>query len=429
MFNLILSAISFSLCCGFPFLLTLKLINQLDIKSDMVGVQVNQLRFLFNYWVYYVIVTTIENSILLRVIDLSLFNIGEAIFFLIKIWLFYGKGCLVLSYYYVNYYLSRLLGNNTQSNLEILEVRFIDPIANLITMNTVLLNHGLNFLNHLTGSNNLVNSIVLNFQYFILTLSNNHKQGNLRSPYFIGASLQYFCTIDNLVIYKQYKLTNQFLSLFTFSRMLSERLFSPPSSRNPSRKSSNPTINKKSRVSSTSQPIAVSLSQSSSNNRSNNNAGIQKSNSNGSHHRSNSSGSHHRSNSTGAHPRPVFVDYSPSPTSTPRVFLSPDVSPRLAGRTFSLTETLDDLERLDDTSSPHRRNSEAQSDFLKVAIEEALKSKGIHGSSIPKSDSNSQLNMPPNSISIDKVLNEKFVNDRNRSRSSSILSNPPYPVN
>lgn len=420
MFSLILSVLSFSLCVGFPLLLTIKLVNLLDIKSDSLATQVNQLRFLFNYWIYYVILAVVQNSLVLKAIDISLFNIGELLFFFLKIWLFYGKGCLVLSYYYVNSFISRLLGNTNRSNLEVLEIRFIDPVANIITMNTVLLNHGLNFLNHLTGSNNIVNSVVLNFQYFILTLTNHYKQGNLRSPYFIGTSLQYFCSIDNLAVYKQYKLTNQFLGYFTLKIPPTGTIYSPKSSRNPSRKLSNPTLNnRKVRVNPANQPYSLSFPQSNKT-------------SSTPHQRANSNGSHQRSGSGNSLTRPIFSDNSDP--STPKVFLTPEVSPRLSGRTISLTETLDDLEPLDPrTLNLGYTSPDTQSEVLKVAIEEAIKSKGIDGSGNYKSTSSSQsptnqLNMPPNTISIDKALNE-FTNDRNRSRSSSLLSNPPYPVN
>ena len=193
MLSLILSLISFSTCFVYPLLLTVKALNVKHEKQDQF------VKFLFNYWIYYIVLTNVENSLLVKVLDMSMFNLVNVGFFLIKLWLFYCQGCLVMTYYYLDI------------NFTNLEVRFIDPISRLF-INPLSMNM-LNMANSASGKNNIVHYMFHNltkFNYELVTVASYPT----KTPFFLNYSLNYFCSIDNSTIYRSYKLTNKLLRTF-----------------------------------------------------------------------------------------------------------------------------------------------------------------------------------------------------------------------
>ncbi|CAH6718382.1 hypothetical protein CLIB1444_01S05490 [[Candida] jaroonii] len=149
----------------------------------------------------------------MQVLDLSFFNIFQLIIFLFKCWLFYGKGCLIISYYYLNNVLPKEYASGHFSRLEIFELKFVDPLANLLCINA-LNNQLWMILNNLSGKHNLINTIVSDIQRFNYELYQSVGHNQVKSPYFLNFALNYFCQIDNQQVFKNYKLTNRFMNWF-----------------------------------------------------------------------------------------------------------------------------------------------------------------------------------------------------------------------
>lgn len=230
MFALILSGVSFTSTFMFPLLLTLKLLN----KSEKSHYQ----RYLFHYWIYYIMISKVESTLVMQVLDLSFFNVFQVLIFLFKCWLFYGKGCLIVSYYYLNNILPKEYSNGSFSRLEIFELKFVDPLANLLCIN------GLNnqlwmVLNNLSGKHNLIHTIIGDIYRFNYELYQFVGHNHVKSPYFLNYSLNYFCQIDNQQVFRNYKLTNRFMNWFNLEyfqvndKMINHRV----------RKRSNPRMN------------------------------------------------------------------------------------------------------------------------------------------------------------------------------------------
>lgn len=195
----------------FPLLLTIKLLN--SMKNDLR--QLQHFKVLFNYWIYYVILSQVENSLFIRLLDASLATAVAILFFTIKVWLFYGKGCLILSYYYLSNASSKLIGNHSQlANIDIIEYKFIDPLMNLTLLNSPIISRVLMLVGSVFGTNNIISCIFESINQFVIELSTTSK----KSPVFLTTGLNHFCIIDNQVVYKHYKLTNQFLNIFRLSQ-------------------------------------------------------------------------------------------------------------------------------------------------------------------------------------------------------------------
>lgn len=216
MLSAIVSVLSTIFCFAHPLLLTAKLVNLLNAKSDS-GRQAQHVRFLFNYWFYYIILTQIENSLFIKVLDMSTFNMVQVVSFGLKIWLFYGKGCLILTYYYFNSFLNKAFNQTSRPHLDYFEVKFVDPFVQLLVLNSVVVSRCNRLFLTMSGSNNIINSILQSVNNFFFELNSLSHQNRLKSPFFLNNSLEYFCDIDNQMVYRNYKLTNQFLNFFSLS--------------------------------------------------------------------------------------------------------------------------------------------------------------------------------------------------------------------
>lgn len=328
-----------------------------------------------------------EGSLVVKVLDMSMFNFVQMMTFAFKMWLFYGKGCLILTYYYLNGIGSRMFNNSQLSHLDYLEIRFIDPLVNLLLLNSAIVSKFNGLLLTVSGTNNIINSIILSFQSFnfeLYTLSNKHK---LRSPYFLAYSLDYFCSIDNQTIYKNYKLTNKFLNFFSLSSV--SRFDSSPDV------GSTPLFNRKVRL----QPHSVPQ------------------------------GYHEVSQIPYEQ---VPRSRQPSPRYSPQS-LSPRMSPRQDIKDSRIiSDKIELLERDRRERIENHENLEPRSFSDSVVQEKRSRANS-------RSDPVAQLNVPPNAISIDQVLNNRNLNHKpsagsisgrsisSRSRASSI-NELPYPI-
>ncbi|WEJ94727.1 hypothetical protein PSN45_002221 [Yamadazyma tenuis] len=213
-------------------LLSIKALNHLGARPDSKNVQ--HARFLLNYWIYYILISNAENTLLVRTVDASAFQAASVVAFLFKVWLFYGRGCLVLSYYYVSNAFTRILDNTTNTaNIDVFEVRFVDPAVSVALMNSVLTNHVLAGLSQVSSFNGLVHSIIASIHQFHMELASSYHGGHLKTPFFLGSSLSFFCTIDNQTVYRQYKLTNRFLRFVWIGNAINTPAINAPKSRGP----------------------------------------------------------------------------------------------------------------------------------------------------------------------------------------------------
>lgn len=117
-----------------PLLLTAKLLSNLNQTSYVGNGLIGSMQFLLNYWICYIVFTYVERS---EVAKLMADKYAEVGFSLVKIWLFYGHGCLIMNNYYLDSLFKRLFiksASKSVNTLQVLETNLIDPLVDLFVI-------------------------------------------------------------------------------------------------------------------------------------------------------------------------------------------------------------------------------------------------------------------------------------------------------
>lgn len=173
MMDLFLPTAAAAVLFWFPLLLTLKLVTSKPTRPDHAV-------FLLNYWICYAAVSNIQ---MITALDSPyLFYV----FALIKTWLFYGHGCLLVNYCFVELVFNRIFirrPSRSQSTFQVIELNLIDPLAKQLALNVVVVN----LCAVLRQSRLAVGVAIANFH---LAIARSHES-------FLQASLDYWCFIDS----------------------------------------------------------------------------------------------------------------------------------------------------------------------------------------------------------------------------------------
>ncbi|CUM48176.1 unnamed protein product [Debaryomyces tyrocola] len=200
--------ISNLLCFIWPLFLTLKLLNgEYRKKHTIDNKNSDQVKFLLNYWICFIVVDHIEKLVLYSGIFWPCFGFGffpELFSCSIKLWLFYNHGCLVVNYCYLNDFLRKITCElEAVDPLEVLELNLVNPVMKtLLTENHLVPLKLLSSMKSGTISWN-VGRIVKFCQCFIKSAD---------QP-FLQFSLDYFCYMDSKQdLEKHFEITKNFLA-------------------------------------------------------------------------------------------------------------------------------------------------------------------------------------------------------------------------
>lgn len=202
------SLISNLLCFIWPLFLTLKLLSGEYCKKRTVdGKNSDQIKFLLNYWICFIIVDYIERLVLYNAIFWPCFGFGflpELFSCSIKLWLFYNHGCLVINYCYLNQFLRKVTCElEAVDPLEVFEVNLVNPV-----MKTLLTENHLAPLKLLSSMKIgtiswTVGRIVEFCQCFVKSADQS----------FLQFSLDYICYMDSKQeLEKHFEITKRFLA-------------------------------------------------------------------------------------------------------------------------------------------------------------------------------------------------------------------------
>lgn len=208
-------------CFIWPLFLTLKLLSREYHKKRTIDAKnSDQVKFLLNYWICFIVVDQIEKLVLYNAIIWPCFGLGflgELFSCSIKLWLFYNHGCLVINYCYLDNFLRKVTCKlEAMDPLEVLELNLVNPVMKaLLTENHLAPLKLLPVMNNGT-INWTVGRIVNFFQCFI----------NSADQSFLQFSLDYICYMDSKQdLEKHFERTKKFLaSVVSFIRYLLIRL-------------------------------------------------------------------------------------------------------------------------------------------------------------------------------------------------------------
>lgn len=188
MLSLLLSSLGTGATLIFPLLLTLKALNG-NLHDSSPHKIFNQMQYLLNYWICYIVVQFIQNTVLFT--SITHLGIGSFVncgFIILKLWLFYGHGCLFINYYYCKHLVEGLLGKNW-SNFDHFELTIVDPLVKTFIVRNSLVVFLINFVNKTLGQFRIINDILSEMSYFYLSIPINQS--------FLLYSLDYICYIDS----------------------------------------------------------------------------------------------------------------------------------------------------------------------------------------------------------------------------------------
>lgn len=175
-----------------PLLLTAKLLSNLNQTSYVGNGLIGSMQFLLNYWICYIVFTYVEKS---EVSKLLADQYAEFGFSLVKIWLFYGHGCLIMNNYYLDSLFKRLFiksASKSVNTLQVLEANLIDPLVDLFLIrNFVVQNMVRLFHKSRIG---LIRGLVA-YNYELRKNFNTGSKGERTS--FLQFSLDYLCYMDD----------------------------------------------------------------------------------------------------------------------------------------------------------------------------------------------------------------------------------------
>lgn len=204
MFSLSIYVLSALLTFFFPLIITVKVLAQIK-GSSQLPVFIAQLQFLANYWLAYVLVSYIQSILTTSfgVLILGQDYLISGAFLVIKVWLFYYHGCLLVNRFYFQAFsrcILPLFGRNAVANkssppIQQLEIS-LDPILRMGLSSLVS-------LSHILGIHNF--SISVNMRYFQEFLLSNPQLS------FLQAFSNYVCYIDT-----SEELISRFNSVRTF---------------------------------------------------------------------------------------------------------------------------------------------------------------------------------------------------------------------
>lgn len=187
------------LCFVWPLFLTFKLINGFYSKNRTAehenGEQVN---FLLNYWICYIIVNYIQDSLVTKIVFLPLLGFNyfpNLLFSAIKIWLFYNHGCLVINYCYFERILRKTLNSldTDFSAFELLEKSLLDPMSNILLANNHFIPSATKMIKKFVNDGNIVHGLIDNAEKF----RDEFRGIDLKEQSFLQFSLNYVCYMDS----------------------------------------------------------------------------------------------------------------------------------------------------------------------------------------------------------------------------------------
>lgn len=179
----------------FPLLLTAKLLSNINSTAYITSSLIASVNFLLNYWLCYIVVTYIEGSDVVKALANNYAGYG---FSAMKLWLFYGHGCLIMNNYYVDSVFQRIFIKSSSKSpvatLPVLEANLIDPlVVQFVTRNFLVQNLARLFLNSRIG---LVRELVAYNYELARALAESGSSKSERTS-FLQFSLDYLCFMDN----------------------------------------------------------------------------------------------------------------------------------------------------------------------------------------------------------------------------------------
>lgn len=183
--------IQYLLCFIWPLLLSFKLLCGTYRKNKLSMENNNEhIRFLLNYWICYCMLDYTIRLATSYFIFFLIINL-EILCFFVKFWLFYGHGCLVVNFCYIDIFLRKIsnIRNLETDALNAFELNFIDPLMRFILKRNYPASK---ILNSFSNSSNGVPSTIFigmsEFQEFF-HLSTDKS--------FLLFSLEHICRMDS----------------------------------------------------------------------------------------------------------------------------------------------------------------------------------------------------------------------------------------
>lgn len=175
-----------------PLLLTAKLLSNLNQTSYVGNGLIGSMQFLLNYWICYIVFTYLERS---EVAKLLADKYAEVGFSLVKIWLFYGHGCLIVNNYYLDSLFKHLFiksASKSVNTLQVLETNLIDPLVDLFVIRNFLVQNMVRVF-HRSRIGVVRGLVAYNYEL----RKNFNTSSKCERTSFLQFSLDYLCYMDD----------------------------------------------------------------------------------------------------------------------------------------------------------------------------------------------------------------------------------------